>query len=194
MAETTKTRVFGQDTDFLAWIRNCEDLPSREGPSRFSIQDVDVMIHCFMKSVDRVGTREVQPMMEIEVKTNGARPDFAQRDTMWCKHRLYEICKADHGLRLGDRALFHLGIFFLFFSATSPLNSDRIYWGRFDESGKIIESEIDIKKLVRLLRFDDDPRTLERSDWRRRHSRKEYAVQTLSELGFPMLLKKVVRS
>ena len=68
------------ETDFERWMRNCSDLDSRrKGIVRF---DLDVLLHKYLIHEDGKGSRDIQCLMFVEVKTRMAKPSDSQRDTL----------------------------------------------------------------------------------------------------------------
>lgn len=68
------------ETPFERWMRADEDLDSRHtGLVRF---DLDVLLHRYKFTNDGRGSRSVQAMMFIEVKSFMAEPTAAQADTL----------------------------------------------------------------------------------------------------------------
>jgi hypothetical protein len=181
MAETTKTRTWGEDTDFLKWVRLNKLLPSREGDTRISVQDVDVIFHAFQIVVDSIGSRDVQVTMDVEVKCYGGRPDYAQRNTLWGRN-LFTGSKKVNGI-----TIIHQGTYFLFLDKTDPVNSRKMQWGCFNDDKSIEEKNIDEKTLIELLKFERDPRTMRHHHLRRHHLTGEIAIQVWEPLGFPAI-------
>lgn len=172
------------ETAFERWIRNNPELDSRRtGIVRF---DLDVLHHKYLRKIDKRGTRDIQCMMFIEVKTHviRAKPGLlsdAQRDTLSLLNQVLRnrrtnlhqeklgrhaknrtpLCKARSLLLNKDVRLWLFGGHLLTLSQTSPEDSDVITWDY---------KEIEIGQLIRLMQFDIDPDTLRRIDWRRRYS------------------------
>lgn len=68
------------ETDFERWVRQSPELDSRTaGIVRF---DLDVLLHKYLIEVDGKGSRDVQCLMFVEVKTFMAVPSKAQVDTL----------------------------------------------------------------------------------------------------------------
>lgn len=68
------------ETDFERWMRSNGELDSRRaGIVRF---DLDILLHKYLHLVDGKGTRDIQCIMFIEVKTFMAVPSQSQVDTL----------------------------------------------------------------------------------------------------------------
>jgi hypothetical protein len=187
----TKSRVYGEDSPYLRWVRGNKNLPSRSGIAWIGVQDVDCLIHEFMTRVDRVGTRELQAFMFQEAKTRNGEPDSSQRDTWWKIHRMMTGVGT---LLLDCQTLWFYGVSVVSFSGTYPDDSDKIRWGRYDDIGNIRFRSITTEQLTLLNRFDLDPDTLKKIDYRRHHKTQVFAIQTVAELGFPIIEKKTRKS
>ena len=158
-----KQRIYGSDLEFLKFIRECPDIPSRIGGSRNSVNDCDTVFHNFMSCVDGQGTREIQTIKIIEVKTRGGRPDGSQKDTF------FKLDYFNGQKKVGGNLIRFEGVFFLFMSGTDPKNSDTMFWGVFDESGIIKETKIDYKKFIEIIVGKRHPRSLTGKAYRRHH-------------------------
>src|SRR5215470_12279681 len=55
------------ETPFGAWVRRQPEIESRR--TGLSVTDIDWCFHKFKTSVDRLGTREIQLMLMVELKT-----------------------------------------------------------------------------------------------------------------------------
>ena len=78
----TRQRHFGNDTPFCAWMRAHPRLPSSGPVFGFTATDSDVVVHRYKAEVDGVGTRDMQAIMQIEVKTSMSQPKPSQLDTL----------------------------------------------------------------------------------------------------------------
>ena len=166
------------ETAFERWVRNHPQLDSRTaGIVRF---DLDLLLHRYAGLIDGLGSRDIQCLMFIEVKTYGSRVTDAQRDTLFTLNQVLRNRKpnrhrAKRGAHLEDHiplaktyswcnkrrvALKLFGGHSLRLSAGCPEKSAWIEWDH---------KAIDVDALVRLLRFEIDPDTLEPIDWRRRY-------------------------
>ena len=171
-------RWHAAESAFNQWMRAHPELRSQDGIVRF---DCDVLLHRYMLNLtDGLGSRDVQCLMFIEVKTHDAdlRPD--QRDTLSLlsqvlRNRRRNVHAARRGLHASKHvapcraksrksgrniALRLFGGHLLQLSADSPANSNLIRW----DGNQITQAQ-----LVGLLRFDLDPDKLIPMDWRRRY-------------------------
>ena len=149
-----------------------------------SASDCDVIIHRFMSSVDGMGTREVQAIMQVEVKTRTGKPPSSQMDTL-CKLNLFN---GQRETRQGVVRFF--GVFFLVMDGTSPDDSERMWWGVIPEASIFTDPKqiqwrpITYFQLVKLLRFDIHPRNLQPNPFRRHHKTREIWETHVMPLGF----------
>ena len=144
------------DTPFGDWIRRHPGLDSiRE---RLSITDSDYWIHRYRAHTDIVGSRAVDSIMLVEVKTNLRDIPFAQRDTLQLVDQLLrQVCYRKDGRRRyvtlkgspGEtRRVRCYGVHLLQLSSTRPDNSETILWDR-----QFLTEDL----LVEVLRCDRDP-------------------------------------
>lgn len=181
----TRTRMYGSDTEFCAWMRNCEQLPSYGENFGFVASDNDLTVHRYKTCVDSVGTREVQGIMQIEIKTRHGKPSSSQVDTL-TKLNLFACDKKVQGVQVR-----FFGVFFLVMSGTTPEDSDSMWWGRcpadkFLKDAKFITwTEVNRSKLIDVLRFERHPRNLENTTpFRRHHKTKQFVELEHMPLGF----------
>lgn len=171
------------ETGFERWMRENELLDSREfGIARF---DLDVLIHRYKFDCDDAyGSRDIQALMFIEVKTHAAKASDAQLDTLSAMSQLLRNRKQNmYQDKLGRHAKHHepltetyshilkkyvsmkaFGGHLLTLQKQSPDDSEWMTW-----DGK----EITPDQLMQLLRFEIDPDTLSSADWRRRSKKIE---------------------
>jgi len=180
----TRARVYGSDTPFCDWLRKCEDLPSFSFDCGIVATDNDVTIHRYMSCVDAVGTRQVQAIMQIEVKTRSGKPSESQLDTL-SKLHLFRGSRVQSGVHIR-----FFGVFVLVFSGTSPDDSDCIWWCCIPD-GKVIKdaSSLSCKAisrldLIRVLKFDLHPVSLQPNPFRRHHKTNEVVQVEQTPLGF----------
>lgn len=167
------------ETAFNRWLRGHPQFDSvAEGIVRF---DCDILLHRYKLHIDGIGSRKIQCMMFIEVKTHSAKPTQAQRDTLYLfdqvlrnrgKNKHQDTRKrrqaTDHhppvkAISLILRQKIGLRLFgghLLTFSKDDPANSEWIRWDKH---------LVGIPTLIRLLKFELDPDTLKLMDWRRRY-------------------------
>lgn len=179
----TRMRVFGSDKPFCDWVRHCRFLPSSSFEFGVCIDDVDLIVHVYKTPVDAVGTREVQSLMFLEVKTRGGELLMHQQDTLkklnWFR-----------GIKNGVR---HFGVSVLKMSGTTPIKSQNIWWGRF-KNDSLAYRKIDVATLIELLKFNMHPDNLGRRPFRRHHKTQTIVEQETTPLGFVCDLKKTKRS
>ena len=163
-----RSRTFGSDVPYMAWMRSREkELPSYSSSIGFVATDVDVFVHRYLTvPSDGIGTREVQNMMLIEVKSRSGNPSSSQLDTL-SKINLFNGIR-----RVAGRRVEFFGVFFLKLSGTSPDDSDQMWWGSI-LSGVVQWQKIDTTTLIALLRFDIHPVTLGLIEYRRHHKTTE---------------------
>ena len=181
----TRERMYGSDTDFCAWMRRCKDLPSYSDEFGFVASDNDLTVHRYKTSVDSVGTREVQGIMQVEIKTRRGKPSTSQTDTL-TKLNLFNGDR-----RVGETYIRFFGVFILVLSGTSPDDSDLMWWlippkDRFlSDAAKMDVNLIYYKKLIEILRFDRHPRNLsDTNPFRRHHRTKKFIEIESMPLGF----------
>ena len=190
----TRERMYGSDTEFCNWMRSCPELPSYSKDFGFVASDNDVTVHRYMTSVDSVGTREVQGIMQIEVKTRQGKPSPSQMDTL-SKLNLFEGHKIINGVYVN-----FFGVFLLILSGTNPDDSSEIWWGSipskrfFSNPMDIRWTLIDKQKLVRLLCFELHPINLTDKAFRRHHKTQEILAVEMTPLGFEVEKKLIKRS
>lgn len=180
-----RPRMFGSDTPFCAWLRRQqEELPSYSETCGFVASDNDVHIHCYMTEIDSRGTREIQALMFLEIKTRGGRVHDSQRDTLVKLH----ACLAKGNIVFSGQTIRHFGVSFIFLSGMDPDDSETIYWGRFDQSkpfSRVIRGKkITKEQLLKLLRFELHPDNLAPRPFRRHHKTRQIVELVKTPLGF----------
>lgn len=185
----TRPRIYGTECEMSSWLRRQDNLDSiKDG---FSISDIDLKIHRYMMPVDGLGTRKVQALMEVEVKTHSGEPRYAQLQTMH-KQNMFKGEK-----RLNDGTfLRHFGVFLLTFNKTNPDDSSIITWSVLDEhEAKIAKTfTISKEKLIKLLRFELHPNSLKPRVFVRHHATREIYTKETTELGFMTSIKMIHKS
>ena len=191
----TRDRMYGSDTDFCAWMRSCKELPSYGNNFGFVASDNDVTVHRYMTSIDSIGTREVQGIMQIEVKTRRGEPSESQLDTL---SKLNLFC-GDR--EVGGVAVRFFGVFVLVMSGTSAENSRRMWWGSIPKNKHICDSKllswdvVSLQQLIALLRFDCHPRNIkDKTPFRRRHLTRQFVETETTLLGFDIEKITTLRS
>jgi len=190
----TRERMYGSDTEFCEWMRKCKDLPSYSKDFGFAASDNDVTVHRYMTCVDSVGTRDVQGIMQIEIKTRQGKPSESQMDTL-SKLNLFHGEKVIQGVYIR-----FFGVFVLVMSGTSPDDSQNMWWcsmpkGTFiSDASKMKITSINRSKLIDLLRFEVHPVGLYPRPFRRHHSTKIIMETETTPLGFEVERHIVLRS
>lgn len=181
------------ETSFGRWIRNNELLDSVLG---FAVTDQDYFIHQFK----RHGDREIQCLMQIEIKQFGKLLSESQQETLHIQNqllrnrknkslnwqsgfRLQKVWSTKHKKNISVR---HFGIHVLTFSQLGPDDSKTIRWDQ--------KRDITLDVLTSILRFDLDPDSLRRMDLRLHHKTREHLVMEETDLGFMNEIKLVKRS
>lgn len=187
----TRDRIFGSDVPFMAWCRSCGALPSWSSECGWVQTDVDTFVHRYLTCVDRQGTRDVQPMMEIEVKTRSGNLTQSQLDTYRKKH----ATTIPH-LKWNGQTLVNYGVSFVRMDGTTPTDSQWLKWGRFTRSSAfdVAWHDINVDQLVQLLRFDLNPNTLAANSFRRHHATRKVLISEATPLGFVAERELVTRS
>lgn len=129
-----------------------------------SITDSDLWVHRYLTKVDRCGTREINHLMLVEVKTFSATVPFAQADTFAVINAV--LHKAD-GIMIplpapqkGVRMIRVWGVHVLRMTDASPEESQYMWWD---------DKKIDLPMLEEVLRFERDPFTMRKRSDRRHH-------------------------
>ena len=166
------------ETAFERWIRGKPELDSRRvGLVRF---DLDILLHRYKFDLrDAHGSRDIQAMMFVEVKTHGADLNEAQRDTLSTlsqimRNRRSNMYEPRFGKHADDHtppaktrsamfdkevALKLFGGHLLQFEHETPADNGWIKWDY---------KPINARHLISLLLFEIDPDKLTPIDWRRR--------------------------
>ncbi len=188
-----RQRVFGSDVDFMNWLRSHDELfPSSNAHDAYVATDVDFFWHQYMTKVDVQGTRDIQAMMMIEVKTRGGNPTAAQLDTLF---KIHIAMTAKRSLKVRNRVVRNLGVAILKLSGTCPDDSDNLWWGRFNADGELKWQVITFKQLVQLLQFALHPDNLNnKTPFRRHHKVGYYIAKERTPLGFEIDKVVTVRS
>jgi hypothetical protein len=182
----TRQRVHGLDTPFCEWIRSQPTLDSVR--HALTVNDCDLILHKYKTVVDRVGSRGLQMLMWVEIKTHSAMPSAEQRQTLFDNHQL--LCEKRKRLidsiTGGKRSVWHFGVFVLSLSGTTPDDSNTIRWCRFNDRGDLISNVISRTDLMDILSFAVDPTACKSlgTATRRHHSEKTLVVQERMPLGF----------
>lgn len=180
-----RERMYGSDTEFCEWMRHCEQLPSYDENFGFVASDNDLTVHRYKTVVDSVGTREVQGIMQVEIKTRKGKPSDSQIDTL-TKLNLFNGDKKVNGTHIR-----FFGVFVLVLSGTTPDNSSDMWWAiapkdRFlGDANHLKIHHINRPKLIDILRFERHPRNLtDCNPFRRHHKTQQFIETELTPLGF----------
>jgi hypothetical protein len=184
----TRDRIYGEDTEFSGWLRKQQRIPS----SIVVASDCDFVIHRYKKPVDGIGTREIQALMILEVKTRNGEPRFAQLDTMWLQHKCSQA--SNRRIREGNTTVTHHGVSFLSLSGTTPENSDLMRWGRFGKAAAINWKAVDEPTLESLLLFNLHPDNFSSNPYRRHHKTTTFEQIVTFPLGFDSPVTLTTRS
>lgn len=177
-----RDRIFGTDTEFMAWLRTCKELPSFSDDCGWVQTDCDTIIHRYKHVVDREGTRDVQGLMHLEIKTRGGRPPDSQCDTLFKLHQFAG------DITVNSQSVRHFGVSFVSVDGTTPDNSSLIEWGSFHRAKTHCDIEwiaIDRDLLLKILRFDVYPwRPFTPRPFRRHHKTQIIYAKETTPLGF----------
>lgn len=183
----TRCRSYGEDTPFSEWMRSNPRMPSYSSECGFVATDNDFTLHRYMVSRDAMGTRDIQPIMQLEVKTRCGVPSKSQQDTLWKRHMF-------RGQRGSSPVIWNFGVYVLSMMDERPDTSAEMRWGAFTKSGSLRWTSIDLLQLEKLLLFEIDPENLKPQAFRRHHKTQENLVKTISPLGFEYLKPVVTKS
>lgn len=190
-----RERMFGSDNEFCAWMRACKELPSIAPDFGFVATDCDVIVHRYKTVSDSVGTREVQGIMQIEVKTRGGTPTASQIDTV-SKINMFSGDKQSNGVCVRN-----FGVFFLALSGTTPDDSEWMLWAKFRDKkpgnnlNHLESNYITRQELIDILRFERHPRNLkDTKPFRRHHLTREFIEKVETPLGFSIEKPVIKRS
>ncbi len=183
----TRQRQYGADTPFGVWIRKQKEIDSHQ--HGLCVNDADWILHKYKTGVvDRIGTRDVQLAMMVEVKTNGSEPNKSQQEILFYFHQLLESKKWVKRVKSSKIMLWCYGVFVLSLEGDCPKDGELIRWGSFEADGTIswLKNK-DEKALVALLGFDKIPNSPNDKFSARRHHKDESLIVTKPcELGFPI--------
>jgi hypothetical protein len=182
----TTDRRYGEGTPFGVWLRKQSDIDSHQ--HAFIANDQDWLFQRYrLDARDKVGTRDLQALMDVEVKTRNGRPNSSQQETLWFRHQ--RLDSKDRLLRIGPRSrvsVWNFGVFVLVLGVEEPKNQSGMLWGKFNQQGELDYQPIlwvaDLKDILSFRTFPDNP--CERFSWRRHHKTKELIVTRNSPLGF----------
>ena len=171
------------ESSFGRWIRNNPLLDSGIG---YNVSDQDYWILKY--KID--GTREMNLLMFIEIKTFGAKITPTQQTLL---HFVNQITRNRHNInkkhQRSERRDFLVwsvmqkkeillrcyGMHSLTFSHRGPEDSDHIFWDK---------KEINLDQLTSILQFNTDPDTFGPLSFKLHHVKKELTESTMTPLGF----------
>lgn len=175
---STKSRVYGEDTPTTGWMRRQTEISSRE----IVITDKDLKIHRYLNCIDGQGTRDIQCLMELEIKTRGAVPNQSQSDTYWLWNST--INRPGKVVKVKTKLVVNYGVSFWRLENLTPEDSEWMEWGRFNEHGVINWRRISLHEWFRLVRFEINPDTLLPQQFRRHHKTNRVLIHEQTPLGF----------
>ena len=165
---------FSAEHPVLQWIRNNPRLDSKK--YGLSITDIDLTIHQYKTHWDVVGERNVENIMDVEIKTYNKKIQYAQRDTLILRHQVFsrnnrntfninegQGCYSQYNkIRDIDGKIISVRYFgcHLLTLSNNEIENSCLFWDH---------KAIDIPTLEQLIRFECDPFTLRKRSERRHH-------------------------
>jgi hypothetical protein len=191
---TAPRRDGRHETEFLKWLRLNKEIDSKI--HRITANDVDVTLHKYKAHRDGMGGREVQLMMNVEVKTFGAVPNPNQAQTTFFQHQFLDnrrrlLVDSKTGKK---HSVWHFGYYVLVLDKDKPEDGCTVRWCVFLDNGNLSASRISTEELEAVLRFDLRPDTLQKLELRRHHLTRRLAVLERVPLGFETLTTITQRS
>lgn len=173
----TRLRVYGRDIAFMSWMRGNPRLDSRM--ARLAPTDIDVLVHQYPDRHSTNPKRRIDNLMIVETKSHAFGPvmgvEFtAQQDTYAVFNAfMREVCvrvsRKGRAIRTVDvgrvagrrRRVRFWGVHMLAMSSDTP-DVGKLWWDDRPEP-------ITVTQLEELMRFERNPYTLERIDYRDHH-------------------------
>jgi hypothetical protein len=178
----TTSRRDNEGTRFGLWLRQQEQLDSTE--HGLAATDIDMILHRFAPHIDAVGTREMQLMFALEVKTYSKQCTTSQQETLFFNHQLlFNRRTLVHDLYGNKRTLWHFGWYLLELDGECPESSSTLIWGKFTPKGEWNKIEISENTLIALLGLTKRPDTLRKLDLRRHHKTRAIVIKERMPLG-----------
>lgn len=170
----TCTRTFGRDVAFMDWIRTNPTLDSRR--DRMSVVDIDVLIHRYRDRHEPNPKKRIDNLLVLETKSHARGPaqlTLAQDDTWSVLNALWRsrVRRDNTGavrnypvVVNGERRRVRWwGVHVLAMTGDRPENSDHGMW--WNER----TDPVSVDMLECLLRFEIDPFTMQKIDYRDHH-------------------------
>lgn len=175
----------------MVWLDSFKERAEIDGVpiGGFTAYDVDVLVHLYEcvvhdRQARQTGTsRQLKAIMGVEVKTRDALPSFDQKQAMWSWHLSMHDVKPDPKLKR-EYTIRSFGWSFLSLSGTTPDNSERMRWGRFDEIGNIQWRDIPRDILVDVMAFVRHPESWKLQPFHRHHGSRSLYRTEEQPLGF----------
>jgi hypothetical protein len=189
----TRSRIHGEDSPFGGWLRSRPELPS----THLVATDLDFSIQRYKTHVDGEGSRDIQSMMLLEVKTRSGKPKESQLETLWLTHRSAETQSRTNPIKFNGKILKHPGVSILSLSGQTPDDSIEINWGRFtkDRHRPLLHwKKINVSQLIKLLNFEIHPDNFEPNIYRRHHKTMTVTRMEVQPLGFMIEVMETLRS
>ncbi|MEE9610394.1 MAG: hypothetical protein V3W19_04040 [Desulfatiglandales bacterium] len=189
---TTRRRDGGGEP-FGEWLRGNKALDSFK--CNLYATDIDFQFCKYKTHIDGVGTRSVKLLLEVEVKTFGAKPNPEQLEVLFFRHDSLNSKQKRLSTRLKKPvSVWNFGCSILVMESDRPDTSSYILYGRFMQDGSVDYMVINHNTLTHILAFDIRPDTLT-SFSLRRHHKERFLIETVTTpLGIKIDRRVVRRS